>query len=891
MLAVGAAALAFLSLAQGQQIHRNGFEGRETAWIKGTADVAFRELVHDVTDTTARTGQRSEHLQVTCEQSGHIYYYYPTSRAPITDDLSISIWIKADRPGIQLLARVVLPHERNSSNLQEPLTTFIYGEPLYQNTGRWQHLQLRRPSKLAAQQQRIMRNELKRDVDFTDAHVDRVVLNVCAGPGQVELWIDDLEIGPVVEANSSHLTSQTTGGVKLQAPSDLPRASNRTGLVEVDRGQLLVNRKRFFIRGIRHTDTPLKALHDAGFNALWFDNSVSPATLDEAINLGFWLVPTLPATATDSRLITADSMRREIARFLEKDAVLFWDLGGGLTDEQATQVAQAGQLVRSVDTQRPIGGDVWDGFKPYSLNLDLVGMHRWPLMTGLELPQYRLWLNQRRLLARSGAFMWTWVQTHLPDWYTALVYQRPASAGFDEPIGPQPEQIRLLTYVALAAGCRGVGFWSDRFLADTHQGRDRLLTLAMLNQEIKMIEPLLMGALEPTWIDTSVGEVKAAVFRSKAGVLVMPMWLGRGAQYVPGQSANVNLSITVPQVPGTAQAFEISPASVRSLRTYREVGGTRITLPEFGLTATIVFTADNGQDGLLVHFQNLVRQTSRIAAQWAIYLAEEEVDKVSRVEEQLEKAGHTLPDGQKLLENARIRLVSCNDSWNRGDYREAYAEAGRVLRPLRILMRAQWEQATNELSAPVASPFAVSFYTLPRHWEFAQAVKKGRIGTNVLPGGDFEATPSPTAETWLTQETTLDEVAMLASRVTESPREGRQCMMLQIDRKDKLALPPAALERTFLAVNSPAVRLKPGSLVRISGWIRIPKPIAASADGALLYDSSGGEPLAIRLTDTIPWKQFTLYRWVPASGTINVTLALTGLGTVYFDDIRIEPLL
>jgi hypothetical protein len=30
---------------------------------------------------------------------------------------------------------------------------------------------------------------------------------------------------------------------------------------------------------------------------------------------------------------------------------------------------------------------------------------------------------------------------------------------------------------------------------------------------------------------------------------------------------------------------------------------------------------------------------------------------------------------------------------------------------------------------------------------------------------------------------------------------------------------------------------------------------------------------------------------VPASGAIGVTLALTGLGTVYFDDIRIEPLL
>ena len=35
-----------------------------------------------------------------------------------------------------------------------------------------------------------------------------------------------------------------------------------------------------------------------------------------------------------------------------------------------------------------------------------------------------------------------------------------------EPIGPQPEQIRLLTYLGLAAGCRGLAFSSDRFLED-----------------------------------------------------------------------------------------------------------------------------------------------------------------------------------------------------------------------------------------------------------------------------------------------------------------------------------------------------------------------------------------------------------------------------------------
>src|SRR5207247_4186731 len=127
-----------------------------------------------------------------------------------------------------------------------------------------------------------------------------------------------------------------------------------------------------------------------------------------------------------------------------------------------------------------------------------------------------------------------------------------------------------------------------------------------------------------------------------------------------------------------------------------------------------------------------------------------------------------------------------------------------------------------------------------------------------------------------------------ARRVATNPKEGRQCLMLQILPK---APPPypAALERAFSAISSPIVRLPPGTLVRISAWISTPG-ISASVDGALFYDSVGGEPLAVRQTDSIPWRKFTLYRWVPPSGMINVTLALTGLGTAYFDDVRIEPL-
>src|SRR5690606_27204610 len=115
------------------------------------------------------------------------------------------------------------------------------------------------------------------------------------------------------------------------------------------------------------------------------------------------------------------------------------------------------------------------------------------------------------------------IQTHLQDTHADLLYHQSPLAEFRDPVGPQPEQIRLMAYTALSAGSRGLGFSSDRYLADSHQGRDRLLCCALLNQEIDMIESMLVNSRERTqWIDTSVPEVKAAVIRSPQGVLVLP---------------------------------------------------------------------------------------------------------------------------------------------------------------------------------------------------------------------------------------------------------------------------------------------------------------------------------------------------------------------------------
>lgn len=887
MLAVAAGmTLALLDHVRAQQIHKNSFEGRQTSWLKDAADAPFREIDHAMTDQFAHTGQRSEHIRLAAEQGAYIDYIYPTGRAPVSNELSGRLWIKANRPGIQLLARVVLPHETDPRNLDARLTTVIRGD-IYEQVGRWQPLELRRPVKLLQDQQQLMRLDLKKDIDVTDAYIDRLILNVYGGPGDTEVWIDDLEVGPVLEARPAQTTSMPSPATGTPRP---PAGGGARTSVRFQNG-LQVNGNRFFMHGIRHSGTPLDVLRRAGFNTVFLDYQTPPEKIQEATQNGFWVVATLPVASGDPRLASASGIDAAVSQFSGNDSLLFWDLGSGLTAEQAHIVDQAAQAVHTADPERPLAADIWDGFWPYSLSLNLVGAHRWPLMTSLELNQYRVWLSQRLFLARPGTFLWTWVQTHLPDWYTRMIYQRPAEASFTEPIGPQPEQIRLLTYSALAAGCRGVAFWSDQFLADSHQGRDRLLVLALLNQEMQMLEPLLTSAQTPFWIDTSQGDVKAAVLHCPQGVLVLPIWAGTGSQFVPGQAAVRELKMTVPGVPVGTQAWQITPARVESLKVERVIGGTQVTLRNFSLTAAILFTAD--LSGTIAQFQEQNRQMKRMAAQWAYELAQTELAKVTQVERQLILAKHAPPDTNKLLMDAQKRLQQCVVDFNSGEYGDAYERADEALRPVRILMRDQWEEATKRLGldTAVSSPYAVSFFTLPRHWQFVDEIRRTTPGSNVLPDGDFELPATTPNSGWATTSTTLDHVTLSMARVSENPKLGKQCLMLKVAPNMGNDPPPAALERTFLAVSSPMVHLQPGTKVRITGWIRIPAAIMGSVDGALLYDRAGGEPLAIRMTEMTNWKRLTLFREVPADGLINVTLALTGIGTVYFDDIRIEPLL
>jgi hypothetical protein len=940
--------------ARGEQIHRYGFGGKNPVLVRGDANVKVEEKEHDISDQSFNSQPTSEHVKLTADaaagDSAYIHYYYDTPPAPVTAALSAGVWVKATKTGVQLRARVVFPKEPDPARPEAPLTALIVGDTS-DKTRAWQKLTLTDVPGLVGKLLPRLQTQIGRAVNSTGAYIDRLVLNLYTGPGTADVWIDDLDIGPVKAPEGA-------GGAAPGVPASRPRPAGVPGAGPRGRratqqgGQLFLDGKRFFFRAVRHTGTPLHVLRQAGFDALAVPADVAPDVLEEANREGWLIVPSAPLAQprAGGDSAAAKASRDALAAYYRKFSgtdVLFFSLGGGRTDEQFAAADYTKSLLRDLDPQRPVGADVWDGLQGYSASLDLVGAHRWPLFTSLELDRYRDWLLQRNALTSGHAVFWTWIQNHLPEWYLTAVMGQKDATKFTEPIGPHPEQVRLLAYLSIGCGCRGLGFWSDRFLADSHSGRDRLQGMAILNAELAMLAPVLIAPTgnRPLWLDTNNPNVKAALLRTSKGTVLLPIWLGKGGQYVPEQAAAQSLVITVPLVENGADPWRITPAGVECLRNYvkQTPSGTELTILEFDLVTPIVFTNDQTQTGLVVWWQDYARKYGRVAARWALDLAAEEYEKTFAVSAKLAEMGITVRDADNLFKLAFTYHEKARQNWSAELYDKAFADATRALRPLRVIMRDHWERATATLDVPTASPFAVSYFSLPKHWELFNEVQKCQPAASVLSGGTFEpdgeipkeGIPVDRIPGWSARFGTIeiDAVDVAAgvissakmedapveppkppqpkmfapSRPIALPRDGykppapelgRGVLKLEMRRRagagkdGKPTAPPTyPLERSYLAVESPPVRLPPGTLVRVSGWVKIEGVIGQTADGVLFYDDVGGEPLGVRLLTTdAKWKQFRLYRRVPASGQMALTVALTGVGAAFFDDLRIEPL-
>jgi len=865
-----------------------GFEGPEPTWQDAGSNARYRILLRQRTQDGSHIGNWCERWSVAGDNGTYVHISHEVGRPQVIEELLPTIWIKSDRPGLQLLARVVLPRTKDPRS-GRPVSTLLRGSS-YTDVGRWQQLRIDDPSRLLARQVRILRSQLGPDIDGREAHLDRVVLNVYGGPGTTNVWIDDLDIAGYVELPDSPYHAIPAGG------STTDRSGGDTvGNVAADTGErrrvqlkasvLLVDGRPMFPRVIRHQGEPLALLQRLGFNAVWLDGPASSELLREADRLGLWLICLPPRPVSpylpDGRVVPLDPIGPQYR------PVLIWELGKGLSESQLDSTRGWAREVRRADRRqfRPLICRPDGSLREYSRYVDLLLIDRQPLGTSLELADWATWIRRQPLLARPGTTIWTTIQTQpteaLQRQLAALEPSRRA------PLSVASEQIRLLVYTAVGCGSRGLFFQSQSPLnADDPETRQRAMVLELLNLELQMIEPwAAVGGV----VATARGdrpEVAATVLRTERSRLLLPIWSAPGAQFVPGQSAANSISLVVPGVPESSRAYELDPGGLQPLRHKRVTLGTRVSLEEFGLTGRVLFA----QDPLVVN--SLTRRSAEIApraAQLQRELAAWKLHAVGQVAAENARVSQPSRDVAGWMDAARRSLQSCDGHLAAGSYDVAYLHARRTTRTLRLVERTYWEMAIRGAASPLSSPAAVSFATLPWHRRLNERIAASRLGANRLPGGEFEDLYTMLRAGWNHLQHAGSGLETAADLVSEAAHSGGSGLRLTAAAADP-ENPPALVETPPVWITTPRVPVETGQLVCIHGWAHVPAAITGSVDGLLVIDSLAGEALAERIGRTAGWQEFTLYRVAPGSGQMTVTFALSGLGEVRLDDVTIQVL-
>lgn len=857
-----------------QGVLRLNFEGPEISWRSAGGDAQHTYALHQRVPGAAQSGQACEHVRINAGNGTCVYLRHDIGAARIIDELRPSVWIKANRPGLQLLVRAVLPRTLDAN--KQPATLYLRGTS-YTQSNAWQQLTIEQLSRQLERETVWLRTRIGPNVDPREAYLDAVILNVYGGPGATQVWIDDLEVSGFVGREP---TAGPSASLARWSPPSQPAASPTPATVpkvEMNGSLLMAGGHPVFVRAIQYQGEPLEFLKGLGFNTLHLARFPAPPLLAEAERVGLWLICPPPADPTRDTRDVAGPAR-----------ILCWDLGEQLSGVELSEVKQQAERLKSLDSTwlRPLTAEAETDLRSYSRSFDLLRASRPALASSLELVDYHTWLRERPRLARPGTTLWTMLQTEPPE---ALVEQLRLSPG--RPVQAQvcSEQIRLAAYSAIAAGVRGLIFASRARLDEKDAAtQQRALTLELLNLELDLVAPFCSAGSLVGMVQGSEPEVRAAVLQADRARLLVPFWAGRYSQYVPGQAAGNDIVFTVPGIPEACDAYEVTPGGVRALKNSRKAMGLRLTLDEFGLASAVLLTYDPLS---ITSLSKRVQQSQRKAAELQRQLVTLRLAEVEVIDRQLPPLT-TAADAVAWIKLSRSHLQQCETRLAAGQQHngEAFQHAARALRPLRMVERAHWEQAHKAIGSPMSLPAAACYSTLPQFWSLLNTIKGSQMGLNVLPAGDCENLNRLVASGWQHFEHKQEGLVTDVQLVPNDPHAGQSCLRLRAWQPETGA-EGNLIETAPVWITSAPVQVEAGQLVRIRGWIHVPKPVTGSVDGLMIIDSLAGPALAERIGQTQGWQEFSLYRMASQSGAVTVTFALTGLGVARIDDVSIEPVL
>lgn len=726
------------------RILRDGFESNRPSWREEATDATVLLRAHDRTQELAHEGRFSERFLFEADHGSGIHYSYKLPPSPLSADLSATLYVRSNRTGAQLFARVILPEDIDP-NTGQPTALLIPGTSLTR-TNHWERLEVAGLPLTVERQAWVVRQDTGRPVSVRGAYLDSLVINLYEGAAPTEIELDELAVGPLrpmPESEKPRLVrpASSTPPSEITEPprTDPPPAAAATagsGRVQVVGSVLQRDGKDWFPRIIAAPGADIEQLRRAGPDVLAIDPTLDPAELTKALELGYLLMPRIP--------LAADSDPQAALSFPLKDSVAFWDLGtdlGGHHDlgYREAEIDRVRQAIRSLHALPPNLSRLSEGtvsgmfpqFALFGQSLDLIGVRADDACTSTEPMSTFHYLEQRRMLTATKnptALFLAWVPASAPRVLQSAIWGEdvPPSWGWPQ---IQPEQIRLYTYAALSAGYRGIGF---RAFADLSQpsGLDRLYEMTLLIAEIELLETIFARAHDPilklptfppdpkiklqykssgqagglSGLGRSNGQVKdeqkerEPLKTTRASVIDLPDGRSKllvvadfaaGAQVMPSLMAQRELNILVPAAV-SAQAFEITLGGVTPLTTRGDTGGRRIVLPVFNTTALILLTPDLS---LVEPLRAQIQALAPRAVDIAIKQAELQLQETETIHALLTQQGRPVRQGDDLILKAKNELQKARDYQARLEFDYAWSFARSVGQALRSVRRAHWEHA------------------------------------------------------------------------------------------------------------------------------------------------------------------------------------------------------
>lgn len=897
-----------------ENVYRNTFDDPQKSWV--LTPPASRPTVDQKRISGGTEGgiaaEQFVFLARDADPNVQVWHELPPSRQ--YDELTASVMVKSSTTGVQIGLRVQFPHQ-NDPRSGKPLTGVVPGE-VYSTPGEWQQLRCRTTDGAVQELVRRLRNQLQSQSEFVQIDqrlivVEAIVLRTELSPGQTSLAIDDLEFGPIVPPVAAVAADQLP-------PRRAPREQKLLATIGDD--QLLIDGQPSMILFTPYHGEEVDALAKLRFNVAWIDRYDDPALLTALQSSGLYAM----ANPLPREIPVEDALQPiGLMSFSEATSpILCWYMGTRLSPADLLVQEKLMEKVRAADGQfgRPILVDVTGAVREYHRHADMVGSSRHIVHTSTSPQDYDEYLRRERNEGLPDRPFFTLIQTEPADANLAT-----RGDGQSLPI-VEPEQIWMQGYAALAAGYKGIGFWKLTSLSEPTPGNEeRRLAISLFNAHVRILEPWLasarliqvvsatVGAQRPqrteqgrkgknqleravtgfqkqATTDTPTSDVRVAVFSCDKGLLLLPLWYERNAQYQPGPMSTDELSFVFSiGRENIVQAWEVTTTSVTPLPNgvERLTGGMRIRLSKFDQAAAIVLT--HGDTPIRDLKQRVHALQADCAREW-IDLAVTKTERVSDVHGKLAAAAPSIENADFWISHARRLVDTAEKQLAGGDFDGARISSRHALKLTRIVQRRHWENAVARLTSGVSSPHTICFQTLPDHWKLvAEIGQRPEASENLLRSGEFEDDNTMFAHGWDHRQGSDARVRPHAELYGRGAAQGDFFLRLMAEPADP-ARPPEEVTDAPERFVSPPIPVYAGQIVHISGKMQVPAPLTAHTDGLMIYESTKGTVGALRWQEATPgrqWQPFQLIREIDRSQDLRVTIELRGLGDVWIDDLKV----